>query len=139
MLSIGLILYLVKPGETPDSFGNTKAWAEHLVTQGNFAEASISFAIACLTVLGFFCWLTYTAYGLSAFPIGIIKGRKHISEEVSGLYTGLESAREEANAIKSKYLGGKQMSKKDSDRLELLKRKERFSHNILVMLSYFIL
>ena len=47
-----------------------------LVEQQNVAEGAISFTIACLTIFGYITWITYTAYGLSSFPIGILKGTK---------------------------------------------------------------
>jgi len=125
LLIIGLVLYFVKPGDKPTSTANTKDWAEHLVSQENFAEGAISFAIACLSIIGFICWIVYTAYGFSSLPIGLIKGRKHIVEERQAINSEVESAREEAKTIKAKYLGGKQMNKRDSERLKLLERKER--------------
>jgi len=125
MLVIGLVLYFVKPGDKPTSTANTKDWAAHLLEQENFAEAAISFAIACLSIIGYVSWIIYTAYGLSALPIGLIKGRKHLTEEVSSVKSGIDAARSESNTIKSKYLGGKQMSKRDEEKLDLLSRKER--------------
>jgi len=62
-------------------------------------------AIASLTTLGYICWITYTAYGLSAFPIGIIKGRKHLAEETVDIQSKVNQVRDEQNSIKSKYLG----------------------------------
>jgi LMBR1 domain-containing protein 1 len=68
------------------------------------------------------------AYGLSAFPIGIIKGKKHLAEEFSDTAAKVNQTREQVNAIQSKYLaGGKKMSQKDQEQLDLLKRKERYS------------
>lgn len=72
------------------------------------------------------------AYGLSAFPIGIIKGKKHLAEEFSATAAKANQTREQVNAIQSKYLaGGKKMSQKDQEQLDLLKRKERYTiHSI---------
>jgi len=97
-----------------------------ILSSQNIGEASISFAIACLTVIGYLFWIIYTAYGLSAFPIGIIKGKKHIAEDTSDITSNLQVTKEKASAIQSKYLSGaKKISKKDSEQLDLLKRKER--------------
>jgi len=116
----------VKPGDPPTSTSNAKDWALKIIGETNVGEAAISFAIACLTVIGYVCWITYTAYGLSAFPIGIIKGKRHIAEDTSDITSNLQNAREKANVIQSKYLSGaKKISKKDSEQLDLLKRKER--------------
>jgi LMBR1 domain-containing protein 1 len=63
---------------------------------------------------------------LSAFPIGIIRGKKHIAEESSEITSNLQLAREKSNAIQAKYLSGtKKINKKDTEQLDLLKRKER--------------
>jgi len=125
-LAVGLFLFFVKPGDKPTNTTNAAAWAEKILSEGNVGEASISFAISCLTVLGYVVWITYTAYGLSAFPIGIIKGKKHIAEDTSDINSNLQVTREKATAIQSKYLSGaKKMSKKDTENLDLLKRKER--------------
>jgi LMBR1 domain-containing protein 1 len=125
-LAVGLFLFFVKPGDKPTSPGNATDWAKNIIDSQNVPEASISFAIACLTVLGYLSWITYTAYGLSAFPIGIIKGKKHIAEDTSDITSTLQITKEKASAIQSKYLSGqKKMSKKDSEQLDLLKRKER--------------
>jgi len=52
--------------------------------------------------------------------------KKHIAEESSDIHSNLSVTREKAQTIQSKYLaGGKKMSKKDSEQLDLLKRKER--------------
>lgn len=75
--------------------------------------------------------LSFKAYGLSAFPIGIIKGKKHIAEESSDISSNLEATREKAKAIQSKYLpGDKKMNKKDHENLDLLKRKERYNSHL---------
>jgi len=125
-LAIGLFLFFVKPGDKPAQGQNTQQWVTKIVSNQNVGEASISFAIASLTVIGYVWWISYTAYGLSAFPIGIIKGKKHIAEESSDITSGLQNAREKASAIQAKYLSGaKKMSKKDSEQLDLLQRKER--------------
>jgi len=124
-LSVGIFLSLVKPGDAP-SIGNAKEWAQNIIDSQNVPESSISFAISCLTVVGYVCWITYTAYGLSAFPIGIIKGKKHIAEDTSDINSNLQVTREKASAIQSKYLSGtKKINKKDTEQLDLLKRKER--------------
>jgi len=95
-----------------------------MLDQENVAQASISFSIAVLTLVGFLFWISYTAYGLSAFPISIIKGRKHMGEDVSDVQTQMEKIRSEQQQIESKYLGGKKMSKTDEAKLRALERRE---------------
>jgi len=114
----------VKPGNIPQS-SDARAWFNYVVDGQNQGEGAITFAIACLTVLGFGVWITYTAYGLSSLPIGLLKGRRHIAEESSDIHGDLHETREQSRAISSKYMTGKRMSEKDQKQLELLKRQER--------------
>jgi len=128
-LAVGLFLFFTSNPSRDTSGGkngNPAKWVKELLEYPNFAESSISFAIAGMTVVGYIYWIVYTAYGLSAFPIGIIRGRKHIAEDASNIQNTLDTTREKANAIKSKYLSrDKKISKRDEENLELLKRKER--------------
>jgi len=110
-LAVGLFLFFVPPGDKPTNTENAKEWAEKILESQNIGEASISFAIACLTVIGYVFWIIYTAYGLSAFPIGIIKGKKHIAEDTSDITSNLQITREKSSAIQSKYLSGAKKNK----------------------------
>jgi hypothetical protein len=60
ILVVGLILYFVKPENKPTSTSNAEQWAKNIIGQENFAEAAISFAIACMTLLGYLIWIVYT-------------------------------------------------------------------------------
>jgi len=126
LLVVGLVLFFVKPGDKPAKGQNAEEWIKSLVDNTNFAESAIAFSISILTLLGFLIWITYMAYGLSAFPIGVIKGRKHLAEDASALNSDLEQTRSKMNGIRSKYLSGsKKINKKDEETLGLLQRKER--------------
>jgi len=114
---------VVQPAEKPTK-DNAKQWIINLV-KTTPPEAAVSFAIASLTTIGFVSWISYTAYGLTAFPIGIIRGRKGVTEDASDLQSDLESTREKKRKLKSKYLGGKRISRKDESTLNLLDRKEK--------------
>jgi len=120
LLIIGAV---VKPGNPASN--TPKDWFDFVVDPNDHGEGAITFAIACLTLLGFGVWITYTAYGLSALPIGLMKGKKHIAEESSDLQGDLHETREKARAISSKYITGKRLSEKDQNQLDLLKRQER--------------
>jgi len=62
---------------------------------------------------------------LSAFPISLLKGRRHIAEEASDVQGDLAETREATRALSSKYITGKKMSATDERKLDLLKRQER--------------
>ncbi len=73
---------------------------------------------------------------MSGLPIGIIKGRKHLTEEITSVNTDLDTIREQSRVIRAKYLSGeKRMSKKDQAQLDLLTRKEKY--DILSFLFFF--
>jgi len=116
LLVVGLFMFLVKPSDKPTNTEEAKEWAKKIATDGNIAESAISFSIASLTVLGYVCWITYTAYGFSGLPIGIIKGRKHLTEEISHVNSDLESTREQSRSIRSKYLSGQKKNDKERSR-----------------------
>eukprot|EP01125_Pyxidicula_operculata_P011217 TRINITY_DN3668_c0_g1_i1.p1 TRINITY_DN3668_c0_g1~~TRINITY_DN3668_c0_g1_i1.p1 ORF type:complete len:501 (+),score=85.60 TRINITY_DN3668_c0_g1_i1:222-1505(+) len=60
-------------------------WARKLLFVDGKAMATLSFTVACITVIGYVSWCTYTAFGLAAFPIQLMKGSKSIKEEASDI------------------------------------------------------
>ncbi|PRP79481.1 LMBR1-like region-containing protein, partial [Planoprotostelium fungivorum] len=122
-LVVGIILFVVKPTEKPTT-DNAKLWVQHILSN-TAPEAAVSFAIASMATIGFLVWISYTAYGLAALPIELIRGRLVKAEDASNLQSDLNSTREKKRKIQSKYLGGKRISKRDESTLGLLDRKER--------------
>jgi LMBR1 domain-containing protein 1 len=120
LLVIGLFV-----GAPKNKHDNAKDWVDVIVDTNNKGEHAIVFAIACLTIIGYLIWVSYTAYGLSAFPIGLLKGKRHLAEEASDIQSDLEATREQKRAISSRYMTGKRMSARDEKQLDLLKRQER--------------
>ena len=56
-------------------------WVKTLFDSANRGERAVLFCIGSLTTLGMLVWVTYSAFGLSALPIGMIKGRRSIEDE----------------------------------------------------------
>jgi len=126
LLLVGLFLTFAKPSDKPLTNQNAIEWAKDLVGGQNMVEAAISFAVACLTVVGFVIWLTYTAFGLSALPIGMIKGFRQVVDEAQEYKNKIKEVQTEKDRIKSTYLSGnKKISKKDESKVGLLERQER--------------
>jgi len=123
LLIIGIFVY--KSHTPPEGNTDISEWAKYITDSANGGEGSIVFAVACLGIIGFAVWITYTAYGLSSFPIGLLKGKRHLAEEASDIQSDLDHTREQARAISSKYMTGKKMSAKDEKQLDLLKRQEK--------------
>ncbi|EFA86778.1 LMBR1-like conserved region-containing protein [Heterostelium album PN500] len=116
----------IRPGSSkPVDNQNIKDWIEQELANQNAAEGSLMFAIACLTLLGFVVWICYTAYGFSAFPIGLIKGKRRVSDDRREINDDLHKTREKANYFRSKYASGKTMSADEEATMNLLKSKER--------------
>eukprot|EP01113_Clastostelium_recurvatum_P037815 TRINITY_DN556_c0_g1_i2.p1 TRINITY_DN556_c0_g1~~TRINITY_DN556_c0_g1_i2.p1 ORF type:complete len:511 (+),score=117.09 TRINITY_DN556_c0_g1_i2:3-1535(+) len=113
----------VKPGAPTEV--DYKLWVSYVLDKQDGGERSISFVIACMTLLGYLVWVTYTAYGLSAFPIGLLRGKRHVTEEASDIVSDLESTREKQREINSRYLTGKRITEADQRKVDLLKRHER--------------
>ena len=58
-----------------------RQWVNALFDTTNRGERAILFCLGCLTTIGMVVWVTYSAFGFSALPIGCIKGKKAISDE----------------------------------------------------------
>jgi len=125
LLVIGLFVGVPKNTNS----GSAKEWIDVIIDKNSKGEHAIVFAIACLTIIGYVIWISYTAYGLSAFPIGLLKGKRHLAEEASDIQSDLETTREQKRAISSKYMTGKKMNSRDEKQLDLLKRQERILAN----------
>lgn len=125
LLVVGMIVWKVNPSDNlPTSTSQAKTWVVNEMG-GNVGEAALSFAVAALTTLGYVSWITYTAYGLSALPIFMIRGKRRVDDEFSEVVTDIEKHREKKKQIQKKYMGGKSISTRDQDRMDLLSARER--------------
>lgn len=112
-----------KAGDVPPE--GAHGWVNYITDANNRGERAIIFAVSCLTVIGYVVWVSYTAFGLSAFPIGLLKGKRHVAEESSDIQSDLEATREKKRALSSKYMTGKKMNDRDEKQLDLLSRQEK--------------
>eukprot|EP01086_Lenisia_limosa_P002970 TRINITY_DN17115_c0_g1_i1.p1 TRINITY_DN17115_c0_g1~~TRINITY_DN17115_c0_g1_i1.p1 ORF type:complete len:516 (-),score=109.28 TRINITY_DN17115_c0_g1_i1:56-1603(-) len=119
-------LFIQKPTENER---DKDQWKETVFDNEHKGDASIGLTLAVLSTVGMVCWLYYTAYGMSAFPIGLIRGKQSSNEESEDMRSQLNVAREQKRAVEAKYVGGKKMSKKDRKKLDTLKRQERLLSN----------
>jgi LMBR1 domain-containing protein 1 len=62
--------------------------------------------MAALALVGYLCWLIYSAYGLSSLPMSLLKGRRNVNEEILDVQDELAITRQRKRAVASKYLGG---------------------------------
>jgi len=76
MLLVFLLMGLfLKPGEADVK---DPEWYKSLLESTNIVRAVI-FMAAILTLLGWLIFIGYTAYGMVAWPVGMIKGNKDVN------------------------------------------------------------
>jgi len=127
LIVIGALLKGDKPHNLPfqpQDKANASKWLGAIFTDQPLTFV-VTFGIASLTLLGFLCVITYTAYGMAAMPIDMMRGTKSAEEEEANIYSNLNVTREKRRAINAKYLSGKKVSKRDEKTLSLLSRQER--------------
>ncbi|KAI9321721.1 hypothetical protein BX666DRAFT_1904973 [Dichotomocladium elegans] len=125
IISVLLVLIglFVKPSHQPPK--HNIEWLEKLLLESS-GEKSISFAIACLFLLGMLVFITYTAPGLSILPFSMIKGRRRIKAESEEVNSRLTVNRERQRELQAKYTGtNKILSKRDQRALDDLSDEER--------------
>uniref|UniRef100_A0A803W4K4 Lysosomal cobalamin transport escort protein LMBD1 n=1 Tax=Ficedula albicollis TaxID=59894 RepID=A0A803W4K4_FICAL len=98
---------------------------------------ALSFSISSLTVIGMLAAITYTAYGMSALPLNLIKGTTSASYERLENTEDIEEVEQHLLRIKSKCGDGRPLSSRDrrtlhqlEERLRTLRRRERHLESI---------
>ncbi|NWW72613.1 LMBD1 protein, partial [Climacteris rufus] len=98
---------------------------------------ALSFSISSLTVIGMLAAITYTAYGMSALPLNLIKGTTSAAYERLENTEDIEEVEQHLSRIKSKCRDGRPLSSRDrrtlqqlEERLRTLRRRERHLESI---------
>ncbi|NWW28416.1 LMBD1 protein, partial [Falcunculus frontatus] len=98
---------------------------------------ALSFSISSLTVIGMLAAITYTAYGMSALPLNLIKGTTSASYERLENTEDIEEVEQRLLRIKSKCRDGRPLSSRDrrtlqqlEEKLRTLRRRERHLESI---------
>ncbi|XP_052825855.1 probable lysosomal cobalamin transporter [Octopus bimaculoides] len=89
-------------------------------------EDALSFLISSLSLLGMLAIITYTAYGMSAMPVRLIKGYRNISKDRLAAEQIRSVTTKNIDDIKSKYTGRRSMSSRDQARISELEENRRF-------------
>uniref|UniRef100_A0A8D0C9Y0 Lysosomal cobalamin transport escort protein LMBD1 n=1 Tax=Salvator merianae TaxID=96440 RepID=A0A8D0C9Y0_SALMN len=99
--------------------------------------AALSFSISSLTLIGMVAAITYTAYGMSALPLSLIKGTRNATYERLENTEDIEEVEQNIQRIKSKCKDGRPLPTRDrrmlqqlEDRLRTLRRRGRHLENI---------
>jgi LMBR1 domain-containing protein 1 len=96
--SILMIIGLIFRPEKGD-WGQGKEWVQKLFDVEHVGEAAISFTVAGLTVIGGGMWSFYTAYGMAALPLLLIKGTKSLEEAKNEIETDLVQIKDKIKEI----------------------------------------
>ncbi|XP_069582759.1 lysosomal cobalamin transport escort protein LMBD1 [Ranitomeya imitator] len=84
----------------------------------------LSFSISSLTLIGMLATITYTAYGMSALPLNLIKGTRNVHYERLENTDDIEEVNLEIERLRSKCRDGRPLS--SNDRKKLYKLEEKF-------------
>ncbi|XP_042310885.1 lysosomal cobalamin transport escort protein LMBD1 isoform X1 [Sceloporus undulatus] len=87
--------------------------------------AALSFSISSLTLIGMMAAITYTAYGMSALPLNLIKGTRNASYERLENTEDIEEVEQNIQRIKSKCKDGRPLPIRDRRTLQQLEDKLR--------------
>ncbi|XP_057274780.1 lysosomal cobalamin transport escort protein LMBD1 [Pezoporus wallicus] len=98
---------------------------------------ALSFSISSLTVIGMLAAITYTAYGMSALPLNLIKGTTSAAYERLENTEDIEEVEQHLLRLKSKCRDGRPLSSRDrralqqlEGRLRTLRRRERHLESV---------
>lgn len=136
MFVLLLIGALVHTKPLPSKSGNASDWdkLEALFDmESNWIENSLSLVMSILSLLGMVTLFVYTAYGMAALPIGLIKGHRNVGMEKMQITNRKTETRAKVEGIRNKYTKGRRnMSTRDASRISdleeseaLMERKER--------------
>ncbi|KAL5022678.1 hypothetical protein ScPMuIL_001833 [Solemya velum] len=89
----------------------------------NDGEDALSFVMSSLSLIGMLSLILYTGYGMSALPIGMIKGYRSARKERLEVQNRRKEAQNRIQALRDKYSGGTPSSR-DRQRLTDLEESE---------------
>ncbi|XP_074847190.1 lysosomal cobalamin transport escort protein LMBD1 isoform X2 [Carettochelys insculpta] len=131
LLMIGAFVPLEVPqGRNSTEWEKVKLLFEELGSSHGLA--ALSFSISSLTLIGMLAAVMYTAYGMSALPLNLIKGTRSPSYERLENTEDIEEVEQNILRIKSKCKDGRPLSTRHrrtlqqlEERLRTLRRRER--------------
>ncbi|KAG2381972.1 hypothetical protein C9374_005764 [Naegleria lovaniensis] len=134
IIIIGLVLSAVS-GRANDKHDITD-WLRQLVDVEHFGDRAIRFIIGSLAVIGCIGFNIYTAYGLSALPIGFMK-RKHITyKDEDSVNSRVDEIDEEIDLLQKKYkMKGTSMSRTDQKKYDQLRDEKTELTNVSIRIE----
>ncbi|XP_074093399.1 lysosomal cobalamin transport escort protein LMBD1 isoform X2 [Macrotis lagotis] len=130
LLLVGAFVPLNVPNKNSTEWEKVKFLFEELGSSHGLT--ALSFSISSLTLIGMLAAITYTAYGMSALPLNLIKGTRSAAYERLENTEDIEEVEQHIQRIKSKNKDGRPLPSKDrralkhfEEKLRTLKRRER--------------
>ncbi len=122
-----LVICLIVAFFNRDLSDHPTDWLKDIVNTENYGTRAVSYIFAGITVVGLFIWNTYVAYGLAAFPVGLVKSFVFLRNNKNKLEQQLELIKDKIRLMQNKYdLSGKEMSKRDKKDLAKCKGEKRY-------------
>eukprot|EP01137_Pigoraptor_chileana_P033153 Opistho-2@23637 len=126
-LFIWVIFFIVGLFVKPNDVTNTGDDFQYIkdVLSANKGENALTFCIGVLTLIGFLVWISYTAYGLFALPMFLIKGRRgRDNSEADEAAAELRATRDQQRTIRARQ-SGMELNSRERKTLEDLQARER--------------
>lgn len=123
ILVIGAFVHTGSSGS--DKHSMTATWYDYVKGSGNPFVHGVGFVASIIGLIGLVIWLIYTACGLFWLPIGLIRGKKHVADELNETQRDLEKTRQKIRDLKDKHAGGVKLSMKDEQEFNILKQQEK--------------
>jgi len=115
LLLIGGLAVKDKP-----SHGHEVEWVLHVLDAEHSGLKGVSFAIACMTLIGICLWTIYTAYGLVALPFEFYLGSQSVKEERRQIEEDLHELRGRHRMLEMRT----NRNRKETKEIENLQREE---------------
>jgi LMBR1 domain-containing protein 1 len=104
-------LFVSTGGSNGGDNADFRQWVNTLFDTTNRGERAVLFCLGCLTTLGMVIWITYSAFGMSALPIGLIKGRKSVTDEKDDVQREMNRNLVNASLLEDDELGQARMGR----------------------------
>ncbi|KAL3867711.1 hypothetical protein ACJMK2_040577 [Sinanodonta woodiana] len=126
LVTLFLIGFFV-PGNGPPADANSTELIKIKMLFENLGSIkgtdALSFIISVLSLLGMLALLTYTAYGMAALPIGLVKGRKNVKTEIMTVQERKAETQSKIRTLREKY-SSQSASTRDRQRISDLEESE---------------
>ncbi|CAC5379586.1 LMBRD1 [Mytilus coruscus] len=126
MLIGGLVPSKRQPNVNATEWDNVKNLFMQMGTNGG--EDALSFVISVLSLIGMLALITYTAYGMSALPMSLIKGQSNAKSELEKVRQKQKDTKAHIQSVREKYGSRGNRNRQTVSKLEederLLERQE---------------